>query len=157
MCGRDSAAKGGGGSGCSPPAGSVKRGGEEAGTGWWWFRGGGGKRVCEKCELALASGTCNGGKGRLKVNSRDGIAAATSSGALGWPSFEDGHGWGGWLAGDGGGNRGANEELAPGTPGPDRCPTGLVLVPITDGPMASSREGESWPALNRMKGAGGAM
>jgi hypothetical protein len=28
----------------------------------------------------------------LKVNSRDGIAAATGGGAPGWPSFEDGHG-----------------------------------------------------------------
>lgn len=106
----------------------------------WWVGGGGGggKRVCIKCELALAraSGTCSGGKGRLKVNSHDG----TGRGAPGWPSFGDDHGWGGWLAGDGGGNRGANEELAPGTPGPERCPTGLPPVPVTDEPMASSRE-----------------
>ena len=54
----------------------------------------------------------------LKVNSRgDGIGAATGGGAPpGWPSFEDGHRW----VGDGGGKRGANGELAPGTPGPDR-------------------------------------
>ena len=61
------------------------------------------------------------------------------------------------MEGDGGGNRGANGELAPGTPGPDRCPIGLVLVPVTDEPTASSREEQSWPPLNRMKGAGGAM
>ena len=119
----------------------------------------GGKRVCEKGGLGSGMRSI-GGKGRLKVNSRDGIAgAAAGEGTLlGWEeSFEVDHEWGGWLEGDDDGNRGANGELAPGTPGPDRCPIGLVLVPVTDGPIDSSREEESWPALKRMKGAGGAM
>ena len=37
----------------------------------------------------------NGGKGRLKVNSRDGIAGVTGEGAVVWASLDDDHGWGG--------------------------------------------------------------
>lgn len=50
--------------------------------------------------------------------------------------------------GIGGRSRGANEELTPGTPGPDRCPPALELVPVIDGPRTSSCEGYSRFVLN---------
>lgn len=59
-CGRGGVTNGGG----------ARCGEQAAAVGCWFMGDGGGKWVC----CGLGSGTCRRGKGRLKVNSRDGIA-----------------------------------------------------------------------------------